>query len=376
MDLNKARSYFPHTKNELIYFNHAATGPLPTTVTDKINEYTQERSFKWIDNFPRVSEYADSTKSDLGRMLNCPADRIAFTDNTSNGINIIAAGIKWKKGDRILLNNIEFPANIYPFLNLQKDGVEIDIIKSHNGIVSAEDIIENIKPGTRLVSISFVQFLTGYKADLEKIGNYCSEKDILFSVDAIQGLGALKLDVIKCKIDFLSAGTQKWLLGLQGLAFVYLTEELQKELDTKYVGWLSVEDAWNILNYDLTLLNTAARYQNGTISHIGVYAFRGAMDFFLQFSWDEIEKQVIENASYLGNSLKNIGISPLLDGCPVENLSGIVTFRHNKAQQVFEYFGKNKISCSVREGMVRLSPHFYNSKEEIDKTIDTLKNFR
>ena len=376
MDLNKARSFFPHTTTGLIYFNHAATGPLPTTVTEKIAEYSQERSFKWIDNFGKVSEFAGSTKADLGKMLNCKADRIAYLDNTTNGINILASGIKWKKGDRILLNDIEFPANVYPFLNLIKDGVEIDLIKSHDGIVSAEDIIENIKPGTRLVSISFVQFLTGYKADLEKIGKHCRENGILFSVDAIQGLGALKLDVEKCKIDFLSAGTQKWLLGLQGLSFIYITEKLQNELDMKYAGWLSVEDAWNILHYDLTPLKTAERYQHGTISHIGVFAFRGALDFFQKFGWDEIENQIIENASYLSASLEGIGILPLLNGCRKEHLSGIVTFRHNEAQRVYEHFAKNNVNCSVREGMVRLSPHFYNSKEEIDKAVGILKNFK
>lgn len=376
MDLAKARSFFPHTKTGLIYFNHAATGPLPATVTEKITEYTQERSLNSIDNFVKVSGYVDSTKADLGGMLNCNADRIAYLDNTTNGINILASGIKWKKGDRILLNDIEFPANVYPFLNLRSEGVEIDMVKSHNGIVSADDIIAGIKPGTRLVAISFVQFLTGYRVDLEKIGNYCRNNGIIFSVDAIQGLGALRLDVEKCKVDFLSAGTQKWLLGLQGLSFIYLTEKLQNEIDMKYIGWLSVEDAWNILKYDLTPLKTAERYQNGTISHIGVFAFRGSLDFFLEFGWDNIEKQVINNSAYLSSSLKEIGYKPLLNGCDEANLSGIVTFSHERAGEIFQYLADKNVSCSVREGMLRLSPHFYNSHEEIDRATDLLKNFR
>lgn len=376
MDLSKARSFFPHTNTGLIYFNHAATSPLPSTVTEKISEYIQERSLNNIDNFARVSGFVESTKADLGQMLNCAAERIAYQDNTTNGINILASGIKWKKGDRILLNDIEFPANVYPFLNLRDEGVEIDMAKSHNGIVSAEDIISKIKPGTRLVAISFVQFLTGYRVDLEKIGNYCSENGIIFSVDAIQGLGAIRLDVKKCKIDFLSAGTQKWLMGLQGLAFIFLTEKLQNELDMKYVGWLSVEDAWNMLKYNLTPLKTAERFQNGTISHIGVFAFRGAMDLFLEFGWEEIELQVLNNAKYLSNSLQEIGFKPLLSGCSDENLSGIVTFPHDRAGEIFKYLSEKNINCSVREGMLRLSPHFYNSNGEIDRVTEALKNFR
>ncbi|HKI78752.1 MAG TPA: aminotransferase class V-fold PLP-dependent enzyme [Ignavibacteriaceae bacterium] len=375
MDLSKARSYFPHIKEGIIYFNHAATSPLSTLVTEKISEYTSERSYKWIDNFPRVGQFAKSTKEDLGQMLNCSPDRIAYTDNTTTGINILARGLKLERGDRILLNDIEFPANVYPFLNLQKEGIEIDFIKSHDGVVSSEDIIQNIKAKTKVVSISFVQFLTGYKADLEKIGNYCHKNNIIFCVDAIQGLGAFRLDVQKCKIDFLSAGTQKWLMGLQGLAFVYLTEELQNKIDMKYVGWLSVENAWDILDYNLKPLESADRYQNGTITHIGVYALRGALDLFLEFGWEEIEKQVLGNSIYLSEQLNKAGIKTLLSDCSKEFYSGIVSFKHDKSQKLYENLAENKINCAVREGMVRLSPHFYNSKEECDKVAKVIKDF-
>jgi cysteine desulfurase/selenocysteine lyase len=373
MEISKAWDFFPHTKTGTIYFNHAATGPLSTFVTNKLNEYLKERSLEKIDNFPKVKDYVKSTKEDLGKYLNCSPDRIAYTDNTTNGINILASGINWSKGDRILLNDIEFPANVYPFLNLQKDGVIIDFVKSHDGIVSADDIISNIRPDTKLVSISFVQFLTGYRADLEKIGEYCKEKGIIFCVDAIQGLGALRLDVKKCKVDFLSCGTQKWMLGLQGFAFIYLTEDLQDKLQPKYAGWLSVENAWDFLHYELIPLKSAERFQYGTISHIGVFAFRGALDFFQSFRWEDIEKQTIEVASYLSNQLEEIGIKTFLAGCAKGNLSGIVSFKHNESQKVYDYLTSNQISCAVREGVIRLSPHFYNTFEECDKLVGILK---
>jgi cysteine desulfurase/selenocysteine lyase len=375
MEISKAWDFFPHTKTGTIYFNHAATGPLSTFVTNKLNEYLKERSLEKIDNFPKVKDYVKSTKEDLGKYLNCSPDRIAYTDNTTNGINILASGINWSKGDRILLNDIEFPANVYPFLNLQKDGVIIDFVKSHDGIVSADDIISNIRPDTKLVSISFVQFLTGYRADLEKIGEYSKEKGIIFCVDAIQGLGALRLDVKKCKVDFLSCGTQKWMLGLQGFAFIYLTEDLQDKLQPKYAGWLSVENAWDFLHYELIPLKSAERFQYGTISHIGVFAFRGALDFFQSFRWEDIEKQTIEVASYLSNQLEEIGIKTFLAGCSKENLSGIVSFKHNESQKVYDYLTSNQISCAVREGVIRLSPHFYNTFEECDKLIGILKKY-
>ena len=375
MDIVKARNYFPYLKSGKIYFNHASTGPLCIPVLQQINKILYEKSETSIDDYAKFQSVIKETKQDLSGLINTKPERIAFLDNTSNGINILARGIKWKKGDRILLNDLEFPANVYPFLNLQKDGVIVDFVKSKDGIVSADDIIENIKPGTRLVSISQVQFLTGYRVDLEKIGKLCREKGIIFSIDAIQGLGAVRLDVVRDKIDFLSSGSQKWLLGLQGMAFIYVSEELQENMVPGNVGWLSVEDAWNILHYDLTLKKTAERFQGGTLNTIGIYALNASLKMFKEFGYDVIENKVIENSSYLINKLEEINIKPVLSNCDKKNIAGIVSFKHNESKKIFEELVKKDIQCAVREGLIRMSPHFYNTKEEADKIVDELKQF-
>ncbi|MEJ2104075.1 MAG: aminotransferase class V-fold PLP-dependent enzyme [Ignavibacteriaceae bacterium] len=220
--------------------------------------------------------------------------------------------IDWKKGDRILLNDVEFPANVYPFLQLKEKGVEVDFIKSKNGIVSAEEVIDAIKPETKLISISFVQFLSGYKVDLEKIGKVCKEKGIIFSVDSIQGLGAVRLDVEKFNIDFLSNGTQKWLFGLQGLAFIYVRKELQEKMKSAPIGWLAVNNAWDLLNFDLITKETAERFQPGTLNNLGIYALNSSMKFLKEFGFDEIEKRVISNSRYFIEEMAKIGYkSPL-----------------------------------------------------------------
>ena len=373
MNIEKARSYFPYLKNGKIYFNHASTGPLPVPVLQQIKKVLFEMSESNIDNYTRLLAVIKETKQDLGGLINTKPERIAFLDNTTNGINVLAQGIEWKKGDRVLLNDLEFPANVYPFLNLQKDGVIIDFVKSQDGIVSAEDVIENIKPETRLVSISQVQFLTGYRANLEKIGNVCRDKGIIFSVDAIQGLGAVRLDVVKDKIDFLSSGTQKWMLGLQGMAFIYVSEKLQEMMIPSNVGWLSVEDAWNLLHYDLTLKKTADCFQGGTLNTIGIYALNASLKIFTEFGFDAIEQKVIENSTYLISKLEEINIKPILSGVDKKNLAGIVSFKHDESQKIFDALLKENIQCAVREGMIRLSPHFYNTNEESDKIIDELK---
>ncbi len=375
MDIVKARSFFSYLKSGKIYFNHASTGPLSVPVLKQINKVLYEMSETSIDNYPKLLSVIKETKEDIASMINAKSDRIAFLDNTTNGINILAQGIQWKKGDRILLNDLEFPANVYPFLNLQKDGVIVDFIKSHDGIVSADDVIENIKPETRLVSISQVQFLTGYRVDLEKIGNVCRDKGIIFSVDAIQGLGAVRLDVERDKIDFLSSGSQKWLLGLQGMAFIYVSGNLQKSMIPGNVGWLSVEDAWNLLHYDLTLKKTADCFQGGTLNTIGIYALNASLKMFKEFGFDAVEQKVTENSLHLIKKLEEINLHPVLSGCEIVNIAGIVSFKHSESNKIFEELVKNDIHCAVREGMIRLSPHFYNTDEESDKIVTVLKKF-
>ena len=373
--IEKARSYFPYLKKGIIYFNHASTGPITTKVKERIEAFLTERSEEKIDDYYDFKDVADETKEMIGEMINCDADRIAFLDNTTNGIIWLAQGIDWKAGDRIILNDVEFPANVYPFLQLKEKGVEVDFIKSKNGIVTAEEVINAIKPETKLISISFVQFLSGYKVDLEKIGKVCKELEIFFSVDAIQGLGAVKLNVKKFNIDFLASGTQKWLLGLQGLAFIYVRKELQDKMKSAPIGWLAVEDAWDLLNFDLTTKETAERFQPGTLNNLGIYAFNSSMKLFNEFGFDEIEKQVLSNSRYFINKFTEIGYKSPLLSLPDENLSGIVSFKNENAKMIFDNLSYKKIICSLREGYIRFAPHFYNTKQEINTVIDEMKNF-
>jgi len=372
--IEKARSCFPYLKKGIIYFNHASTAPISTVVKNRIDEFVRERSEDALDNYWAFKAVADETKEMIGEMINCSGERIAFLDNTANGLIWLATGIDWNPGDRIILNDVEFPANVYPFLQLKEKGVVVDFIKSTNGIVTADEIIDAIQPQTKLISVSFVQFLSGYKIDLEKIGNVTKEKGIIFSVDSIQGLGAVRLDVEKDNIDFLANGTQKWLLGLQGLAFIYVRKELQEKMKSAPIGWLAVKNAWNLLDFDLTPKETAERFQPGTLNNLGIYAFNTSMKLFREFSFDEIEKQVLSNSKYFIDELAKIGYESPLHTLSEKHLSGIVSFRSENAQKIFDVLSQKKIVCSLREGYIRFAPHFYNTKQEIDFVVDTLKN--
>ncbi len=373
MNKTEARVKFPHLQNGIIYFNHAATSPVSSDAANRLSNLLKEKSETKLDDYPSFLKVLEETKILLADMINCSEDRLAFIDNTSNGLNLLAQSINWKKGDRVLLNDIEFPANVYPFLNLKKSGVEVDFVKSENGVVTAEQIINSVKPETKLISVSFVQFLSGYKVDLEKIGNYCRANNIIFSVDGIQGIGAMQIDVKKSKIDFLSSGTQKWLMGMQGLAFIYADEEFQKKLNPAFVGWLSVENAWNLLDYKMDLKTTANVFQGGTLNAFGIYAFNTALKLFADFGFDNVEKEVLSNTKYFINKLKNIGLHCVLENRNDKELAGIVTFKPDDSEKLFAELGKKKIICSLREGFIRFSPHFYNIHHEIDKVIDELQ---
>lgn len=373
MDKSSVRKLFPYLQEGIIYFNHASTGPLSTFVTEKLTDLLNEKSRHKIDDYDSFLTVVGETKELLSKLINAKSDRLAFVDNTSNGINIIAQSFDWKKGDRILLNDIEFPANVYPFLNLQRLGVAIDFVKSENGIVTAESIINSVKPETRMISVSFVQFLSGYRIDLEKIGSYCRANNIIFCVDGIQGVGAVNIDVQKDKIDFLACGTQKWLMGLQGLGFIYIHEDLQSEIHPANLGWLSVNNAWDLLDYKLDLKSTANVFQGGTLNSFGIFALNSSLKLFNEFGFNKIEENVLENSIYLLKSLMNLGYNPVLENCDKKNIAGIVTYKPDNPKLIFENFSKKKIVCSLREAQIRFSSHFYNTKEEIDIVVDELR---
>lgn len=370
---SELRAKFPFLSSGKIYFNHAAISPLSTIVTGAINDYLTMRSETDIENFEMVLSIQAEAKEKIARLVHSSADRIAFVDNTSNGLNVIAQGIDWKSGDRVILNDIEFPSNVYPFLNLRSRGVEVDFVKSHSGIVSADDIIAAITPNTRLISVSYVQFLNGYRVDLEKLGEECKKRNILLCVDAIQGLGAFTLDAEKYGIDFIACGTQKWLMGLMGLAFIYISEKLQDILNPKYVGWTSVENTWELLSYDFVLKKTADAFQNGTVSVIGVAAVNASLSLFYEYGMENVSRTILDNAKYFSESLQEMGYKPVLASVPEKELSGIVTFTSGNSKWLFDYLAKANVITSLREGMIRFSPHYYNSREEIDKTIALLK---
>ncbi len=376
MTLMEIRNEFEYLKTGKVYFNHASVGPLPNRTVEAIKSYSEERSTGSINNFMHYLAIDKRAKRKLGNLIGCKPDRIAWSSSVGFSMSILAQGLNWEPGDRIILNNIEFPSNVYPFMNLQSKGVEIDFVDAKNGIVNLDDYEKLITPRTKLISISYVQFLSGYRTEIRRLSEICKSKGILLSVDVIQAAGNSLIEAEEWGVDFLTGGTQKWLCALEGLSYFYITEELQERLNQTMVGWGSVMDAWELLDYKLEYPKHAGRFQGGTPNSIGVFALNSSLDLFLKFGKEEIQKRVLDNSKYLISNLKELGFTPLLQNEEDEHLSAIVTFDAPNADDIKSKLAEKNIIVEVRVGKVRLSPHFYNTKEEIDLFLSELEKLK
>ncbi len=368
MSLTKYRALFPFLVNK-IYLNHAAISPLSTDVRDKMDWFVNERSFGEIDFYQDMLQLREQTRDSVARLINAPVGQIAFTGNTTEGLNWLVNGLEWQEGDEVIVTDMEFPANVYPFLNLERQGVKVVFVKNRRGCIEPEDIRAAITPKTRLLSISFVEFLNGFRNDLTAIGALCREHDVLFSVDAIQGLGAIPLDVQAMDIDFLSCGGHKWLMGPAGAAFMYMKPALLEALQPVFAGWLSVKNPWDFFDYKLEWEEDASRFEYGTQNFLGIAGLGASLDVLLRVGVPTIEQHLLILGQQLVDGLTDLGFSFL--GAPdPKHWSGIYTFRHEKAEVIFKYLQEQNIFPSLRDGAIRFAPHFYNNREDIHEAID------
>lgn len=348
--------------------NHAAVSPLSGRVREALDEYLRRCEVEEIDTFFSTLPVAARTKVNLGKLIGSTPDRIAFVGNTSDGLSLLASGLRWHVGDRLILNDSEFPSNIVPFINLKRLGVEIDFIKTSWGEITLEQIEELITPRTRLLSLSFVQFLSGFRADLFSIGEICRRHGVLFCVDAIQGLGASPLNVETMKIDFLACGGPKWLMGLLGLGFIYVSEALQNQIHQAYAGWMSNRNYFgDFFKYRIDFDETARRYENGTLNLAGIVALCESTTALLEVGIENIQAHLFELTDMLIAAADDVGFE-LVTSRDRRNRAGIISFKCAGAEQLFNSFKQKNIIVSLREGVIRVSPHFYNSPDEV-KTL-------
>lgn len=371
MKLEKVRAAYPHTK-DLVYMNHAAVAPVGTHVKEAIDTFLAERHRTNIENFFDFQPKIEDTRGRIATMLGTEASQIAFAPNTSYGLNILALGLDWQPGDRILIPGCEFPANVFPFMFLERKGVHVDLIPDTEGTFTIEDIEQKIRPETRLLSISWVQFLSGFKVDLQEIGRLCKAHDILFCVDAIQAMGALEINVEACGIDFLASGCHKWMMATQGIGVVYAAQPL---LDQLYpcAGWLHGPIDWEKLTeYNLAFHDDGRRFRLGTENAMGLAALGAALKFYQDAGPAWCEARVLSNARRLREGLDALGLR-MYGSSDEKHASGIVAVAHPKADAFFEALRAEQIYIAVRNGLLRFAPTYYNSEDEVDRVLEVCK---
>jgi cysteine desulfurase / selenocysteine lyase len=375
--LDRARAFFPHTKQGKNYLNHASTSPLSSRVLNAMITYLHRRSEGELETYFSDIKMVNDCRSLVAKLINAESpDRIAFQTNTSDAINVVASGLPWAAGDSLILNDIEFPANVYPYLNLKRLGVETDTIKAVDGRITPDMIAVRLRSRTRLVALSAVQYLSGHRADLETIGTMCREKGIVFAVDGIQAVGAVKLDVQRMKIDALAAGAQKWQTGPHGSGFLYVTEDLQGRIAQANFGWLSVDDPWSFHKLDQPLAPSARRYEGGSLNMPSLHGLHAAISTLLEFGPEAIENHILAITEILRKGLSEIRGLRVVTSYPNEERAGIVTVRLPEGidtKEVFHQIGRHNVFIALREGQLRFSPHFYNSPDEMRQAIDVTR---
>ena len=374
--------FFPVTRNN-IYLNHAANGPLPLPVAQTVHEYIDDVSAFGGTHEARWTEYQRGSHRRLASLLNARPDQIALTANTSDGLMMIAHGLTWQQGDTILSAEGEFPSNVYPWLNLQEQGVQVQTIPLRHYRVATEDIFAHITEHTRLVSLSLVEFSTGYRNDIAAIARYCHEHGILCGIDAMQALGAIDIDVQALDIDFLAAGSHKWLLAPRTVGILYVADNLLSRLRTPRRGWFSVETPFAFSDFAQPLKAGAARFEYSSSNLTAIIGLDAALGLFesIEGGMSTIEKRILGLTTYAVTGLERLGyevISPQGTG----ERSGIVCFRphpdatEGTAQQMVDALAARSIYTAARNNIVRISPHFYNTHAEIDTLLNTLENLQ
>ena len=371
MNLDELRQEFPLTE-ECTFLDHAATSPLPSRTRAAITRFIERRRFV-REVWEEYKTLDQDLRQALGRLINASPEEIAFVQNTAEGINVAAHAIPFQPGDNVIFCNMEYPANIYPWMNLQRLGVEARIVPHREGGLALDDLEEYVDERTRVVAASSVEFLTGFRNDLQGIGQFCKARGLYFVVDGIQSLGVIPLDVRECQIDLLSCGGPKWLMGPCGLGFFFCRRELIEEMIPAYAGATSVVDFENYRDYDLTFLADARRFELGTPNLVGMVGLLASVNLLLEVGIEDIQRWTLHLTDVLIADLQKRGYQ-IASCLRPEHRSAIVSFPTLDVKADYDKLIANKVIVSRRENYIRVSPHCYNIEEEVLRVGEVLGN--
>ncbi len=366
------RAEFPVTE-KCAYLNHAATGVPPRATRDAIVAFAAAQSEGGVLGTSPYELRMPSLRERLASFIGAKARDVTFLRNTSEGANVLALGLDWRHGDEIVLCDNEFPANAVPWVALQGRGVNVRFIPTAQERMTPDTLLRSVSSRTRAVAVSWVSFGDGYRHDLPALAEIAHRAGAWFFVDGIQGLGAFPLDVVASGADAFYGGGQKWLLALQGIGFLYVCPRLQERLRVGMPGWRALADMWDFLNYDQPYANDASRFEGGTPNFIGALSLATSIEFLERYDREAVAAHILALTDRLADGLRRLGADVQSQrGAGLS--SGIVSFSvpGRDPVEIGRALQRAGVVTTYRKSGVRVSPHGYNTAEEIDRLLEAV----
>jgi cysteine desulfurase/selenocysteine lyase len=363
---------FPQS-DDIIYLNHAAVSPWPLRTARAVQEFAEQNLRQGARAYPQWLHTERALRAQLQRLVNAPSiDDIALLKNTSEALSVIAHGLSWQRGDNVVLCTQEFPSNRIVWESLHEFGVECRIVPV---TARSEDpeaaLLSAVNAQTRLLAVSSVQYASGLRMDLQRLGDFCHDQGVLFCVDAIQSLGALPFDAQAVHADFVVADGHKWLLGPEGLAVFYCRAELRPQLRLRQFGWHMVEHHDDFDRLDWAPAHSARRFECGSPNMLGIHALHASLSLIEEIGINSLATNIIKNSRLLIDIISNYDLLEVLTPTLPERHAGIVSFRSRQveARRIHQALMAQGVICAQRGDGVRFSAHFYADAAQLERAV-------
>ena len=355
------------------YFDHAAIAPLSGPARQALAGWAEDAADNGAANYSAWTLRVERLRTLAARTIGALPEEIALVANTTAGINLVAEGFPWKPGDNVVTRADEFPSNQYPWLHLADRGVETRRLPTENGRLDLDRLAAACDSRTRVVSVSWVAYASGWRHDLDRLVELVHGRGALLFVDAIQALGVFPLDVRRTPVDFLAADGHKWLLGPEGAGVFFTRREHLDLLRPVGVGWNSVRNELDFSHIELVFKDSAARYEGGSQNVAGLSGLAASLELLDRFGTTALSRRIVEITDLACRRLTEIGATILSDRSPAHR-SGIVSFElpGRDPQTLRQQCREKDVVLSCRAGRLRISPHAYNTPEDVERLIEAL----
>jgi selenocysteine lyase/cysteine desulfurase len=347
---------------------------LPRRSGDRLRAWAEDQENHGVVRWAEWERKLEATRRDLARLIGAEADEIAFINSTTHGINLVAEGFPWREGDNVVTAAEEYPSNLFPWQNLASRGVSLRKVPTRDGRIWVEDLAAAMDGRTRVLTISHVEFASGFRNDLDALAELCRSRGVAFFVDAIQGLGPFTIDVRRTPIDFLAADGHKWLLGPEGAGLLYVRRDRIDRLRPIGVGWHSVVGSYNADEPEFALKPDARRWEGGSYTMPGLQAFGASVSLLLELGPEAVSARILDRAELVREVARAAGWTLFGSDRPADRSAIVPLVRPGVDPDAFVRMARTRgVALACRRGRVRVSPHLYNNEDDLDRLAEVLR---